>query len=120
MPRSARPLHALGLSAALWLAGCAASSTSGSTSGSASAPASAPVVMRAPSIDQAAALASACSGCHRPGGRAIADLQGRSAQQIEQSLLAYKNAVDGPSAMHRMARGYSDSEIAAVARQLGR
>lgn len=108
MLQSVRTLHAAGLSAALWLAGCAA------------APTVAGVAVQARSIDQAAALASACSGCHRPGGRAIADLHGRSVLQIEQSLLAYRNAVDGPSAMHRMARGYSEREIAAIARQLGR
>lgn len=114
MPRAARVLravrtsHLLCLSAALWLAGCAATSQSTGAEQAVIA------------VDQAAALASACSGCHRAGGTAIPDLQLRSAAQIEQLLRAYKETADGPSAMHRMARGYSDAELAAIARRLGR
>ncbi len=107
MARAARVLRAVRLSplvalgAVLWLAGCAGTSV-------------------AAPVDQAATLASACSGCHHPGGSAIVDLRSHSALQIEQSLLAYKHAADGPTAMHRMARGYTDTEIAAIARRLGR
>lgn len=121
MVRAARIPRALGLSAALWLdllglgllgllglAGCAASSGR-AIADEAAAP-----------VDQAATLASACSGCHHAGGSAIADLQAYSALQIEQSLRAYKQAVDWPTAMHRMARGYTDAEISAIARRLGR
>lgn len=96
------------LLASLWLAGCAVSSAT-------------VVTDAAPdSIDQAALLASACSGCHHVNGTAIVDLRSQSAAQIEQSLRAYRQAADGPTAMHRMARGYTDAEITAIARRLGR
>jgi sulfide dehydrogenase cytochrome subunit len=89
------------------------------SSGAASADVAAAPVDQA-SVDQAAALASTCSGCHRAGGSAIVDLQAYSAPRIEQLLLAYKHSADGPTAMHRMARGYSDAEIALIARRLGK
>ena len=65
---------------------------------------------------QAALLASACSGCHgsdRDG--AIAGLAGRSAGEIADAFRRYQADSDGPSAMHRMARGYTDEQIALIA-----
>jgi sulfide dehydrogenase cytochrome subunit len=111
--RAVRVSRAAGMAVTLWLAGCAVSS------GAASADVAAAPVDQA-SVDQAAALASTCSGCHRAGGSAIVDLQAYSAPRIEQLLLAYKHSADGPTAMHRMARGYSDAEIALIARRLGK
>ena len=111
--RAARASRVVGVAAVLWLAGCAA------TSGAEPADVAAASVDQA-SLDRAAALASTCSGCHRAGGSAIVDLQAYSAPRIEQLLLAYKQAPDGPTAMHRMARGYSDAEITLIARRLGK
>ena len=109
--------------AVLWLTGCAV------TSGAAPADVAAVAVDRdavdqaavdRAAVDQAAVLASTCAGCHRAGGSAIVDLREYSASRIQQLLLAYKQAPDGPTAMHRMARGYSDAEIAMIAGRLGK
>ena len=114
--RAVRAMHTLSCAVAqvavLWLTGCAV------TSGAATAVDRAAVDRAA--VDQAAVLASTCSGCHRAGGSAIVDLREYSASRIQQLLLAYKQAPDGPTAMHRMARGYSDSEIAMIAGRLGK
>ncbi len=65
---------------------------------------------------EAALLASVCSGCHGGGhSSAIKSLEGRSAADLTQELLRYKTAADGASAMHRMARGYSDEQIRLIA-----
>ena len=65
---------------------------------------------------EAALLASTCSGCHgtKPD-TAIASLSGRSAADIANAFLRYKTDADGPSAMHRMARGYTDEQIQLIA-----
>ncbi len=70
-------------------------------------------------LDQAALLTASCSGCHAAGGRAIVSLDGMAASELEAKLLAYRNDADGGSAMHRMARGYSDEQIALIASTLG-
>ena len=107
--RAVRATRTLGCAVAqvavLSLTGCAV------TSGAATA------VDRA-AVDKAAGLASTCSGCHRAGGSAIVDLREYSVLRIQQLLLSYKQAPDGPTAMHRMARGYSDAEIAMIAGRL--
>jgi cytochrome c553 len=65
---------------------------------------------------EAALLASACSGCHgNDRDAAIASLKGLSAGEIADAFRRYKIDKDGPSAMHRMARGYTDEQIALIA-----
>lgn len=82
------------------------------------------------SLGQSALLASACSGCH-VGRRSVAamndgpasgipDIAGYSAQRLEALLQNYRRQSDGPSAMHRLARGYSDNELRLIAAYLGR
>ena len=67
-------------------------------------------------LGEAALLASTCSGCHgKQPDSAIASLHGRSAAEIADAFLSYKNNADGPSAMHRMARGYTDEQIQLIA-----
>jgi len=66
-------------------------------------------------LSEAAVLASVCSGCHGDAAAAIPSLKGRSADDLAASFTAYKEASDGPSAMHRMAWGYSDDQIQAIA-----
>jgi sulfide dehydrogenase cytochrome subunit len=59
-----------------------------------------------------------CSACHAPNGderNAIPSLEGRSARQIESALLAFKSGRRPATIMDRIARGYTDNEIAAVA-----
>ena len=101
-PMTARPHWIFATLAALWLTSCA------------DVPADVPAdkssgVSR---LDQAALLTASCSGCHVPGGSAqgIVSLEGRSAGEIQASLLAYRNDTGGGSAMHRMARGYTEQQ----------
>jgi cytochrome c553 len=72
-------------------------------------------------LDQATLLAVSCSGCHAAGGSAhgIASLDGIQTAELEARLLAYRNEPDGGSAMHRMARGYTEQQIAMIANTLG-
>ena len=67
-------------------------------------------------LGDAALLASTCSGCHgNDPDPAIASLHGRSAAEIADAFLDYKNDADGPSAMHRMAWGYTNEQIQLIA-----
>ena len=70
-------------------------------------------------LDRGALLTASCSGCHANGGQAIASLEGAPAAELEAKLLAYRNDAEGGSSMHRMARGYSEEQIALIARTLG-
>lgn len=67
----------------------------------------------------AAQLALACSGCHADASGAIASLRGYSEAQMRQSLLNYKTDSNGSTVMHRLARGYSDADIALLSAYLG-
>ena len=63
------------------------------------------------------ALAASCSGCH--AGGAIVSLDDWDAEQIEASLSAYRVDEAGTTVMHRLARGYSEGEVRAIAAYLG-
>ena len=86
----------------LWLAGCG---------GAAREPAA---------LDQGALLTASCSGCHATGGESVTSLQGMSSVELRAKLEAYRSDSDGNTAMHRMARGYSDQQIALIAQTLGK
>ncbi len=68
-------------------------------------------------LGEGAALASVCSGCHgdEESSPAIPGLQGLSAETLAAGFRRYKSESDGSSAMHRLARGYSDAQIQAIA-----
>ncbi|WP_185961463.1 c-type cytochrome [Telmatospirillum sp. J64-1] len=73
--------------------------------------------------DRSALLADTCAGCHGPDGNstgAIPAIRGQDAQAIEQALLAFKSEAREGSVMNRIAKGYTDDEIALIARYLGR
>jgi cytochrome c553 len=74
----------------------------------------------AASLSQAAALASTCSGCHagQNAGTALVSLRGLAAREIEARMGSFKKEPDGPTAMHRLARGYTDAQIALIARYI--
>jgi sulfide dehydrogenase cytochrome subunit len=62
--------------------------------------------------------AEGCIGCHGPRGEgmaAIARIAGRDAGELEAILRAYRADERPGTIMPRIARGYSDAEIAAVA-----
>lgn len=66
-------------------------------------------------------LTVSCSGCHGPAGRspgAIPAINGRTAQDLAAILRAFRANERPATIMNRIARGYSDEEIDAVAREI--
>lgn len=68
--------------------------------------------------DAGAQLALACSGCHSATSGTIVSLDGYTREALENRLLQYKTEADGTTVMHRLARGYSDEDIAEVSAAL--
>ena len=68
--------------------------------------------------DKGAMLALACTGCHSNQSDAIASLEGYTEATLIARLEQYKSETDGTTVMHRLARGYSDNEIALVSAAL--
>ena len=64
-------------------------------------------------VSEGALLVAACSSCHlsQDGTGGMAGLTGWTAADMRASLLRYKTEPGGTTVMHRLARGYSDSEI---------
>ena len=65
-----------------------------------------------------AMLGNACGPCHGADGKspgAIPSLSGKSAAYITQRMLEFKAGSREGTVMNRIVKGYSDSEIAAVA-----
>lgn len=107
MTLAAPPVQAaLLLAAAALLAGC------GGGDGEAASRSTAPLPERAE------VLALACSGCHGRDEGAFAVLEGRPAAELEGLLIAYREDTAGTTVMHRLARGYSETDIAAISRYL--
>ena len=68
------------------------------------------------------ALADACAPCHGTDGMSpgpIPSLSGKSAAYITQRMLEFKAGARQGTVMNRIAKGYDDDEIAAIARHLG-
>jgi len=62
--------------------------------------------------------ASSCVGCHaaRPGiTDALPSLKGRKANEIADAMLALKEGGKPATVMNRIAKGFSDAEITAIA-----
>lgn len=71
---------------------------------------------------RAALLADSCAACHGTDGLspgAIPPLQGRSADFIAQRMKEFKADQRPGTVMNRLAKGYSDEEIALIASQFG-
>lgn len=68
---------------------------------------------------QTALLASSCANCHGTDGRGtttLAPIAGRPAAVLEAQLLAFKHDdSSGATVMDRIALGYSDDELKALA-----
>lgn len=63
-------------------------------------------------------LADACSSCHGIGGRgggAIPPIASRDPEDFVAQMLAFRDQTAPATIMNRLARGYSDDEIAALA-----
>jgi sulfide dehydrogenase cytochrome subunit len=65
--------------------------------------------------------ASSCSGCHAPAGArdsAVPTLNGRPAGEIVSAMEAFRQGARPATVMDRIAKGFSDAEIAAIAEWL--
>lgn len=69
---------------------------------------------------RSAVLARGCSGCHSDANQAIPSLAGWRAERIADTLRAYKDDTLEGTLMNRIARGYSDTEIVAIADYLAK
>ena len=67
---------------------------------------------------RAASLALVCSGCHGEGNERLVSLSGLTSDYIETKLISYRDPEAGDTAMHRIARAYSEDDIELVARYL--
>ena len=57
--------------------------------------------------------ASSCAGCHGGGGMPV--LAGQPAEAVAAAMLAYKAGERSPTVMDRIARGFTEAEIRAIA-----
>lgn len=69
--------------------------------------------------DRSASLVMACSGCHAAGGTGIVSLDTYTEPLLIEALTRYQTEADGTTVMHRLARGYSDEDIALISAALG-
>ena len=81
---------------------------------------SAPAV--AQSLLDAPPGASSCSGCHGPAAtsQSIPSLQGRSASDILEAVQAFRGGKREATVMGRIAKGFTDDEMRAIAEWLAR
>ena len=61
--------------------------------------------------------ASSCGGCHAPPGvdTAVPPLHGRAAGDILKLMQAFRSGAQPSTVMDRIAKGFSDAEIEAIA-----
>lgn len=68
-------------------------------------------------------LSITCAGCHGPQGHSpgpMPSLYGRTAASIAEILIEFKNGRRPATVMTRIAKGFSDEEIAALAAEVAR
>jgi sulfide dehydrogenase cytochrome subunit len=66
-------------------------------------------------------LIVSCSGCHGTGGHsagAIPSIYGRNAASIAETLREFRDDKRPATIMNRLAKGYSDTEIDTLAREI--
>ena len=66
-------------------------------------------------------LAATCSGCHGPAGRSAGEIPsifGRTEAQIVQAMQEFKTDRRPATVMNRHAKGFSDDEIVAIAKEI--
>ena len=62
--------------------------------------------------------AASCSGCHAPSARVetpVPPLKGRNQADIADAMIDYKSGKRAGTIMDRIAKGFSDEEIRAIA-----
>jgi sulfide dehydrogenase cytochrome subunit len=69
---------------------------------------------------RATAMAATCSGCHGGTSQMLPTLTTLKASAITQKLLAFKSGERSATLMNRIARGYTDDELASIAGILGK
>ncbi len=85
--------------------------------GAASAQAPAPAAGAIP----ASVLVATCSGCHGTGGRSVAEIpaiNGKTEMQILTAMQEFKTDRRPATVMNRHAKGFSDEELVAIAREI--
>ena len=66
-------------------------------------------------IGEGAQLAAACAGCHsQVSAPSFVDLAQYDENTLRARLTDYRLDIDGTSVMHRLARGYTEADIALV------
>lgn len=70
-------------------------------------------------LSTGAQLSAVCSGCHTGETTAFASLSGLTASELQEKFSVYVEDPAGTTVMHRIARGYSEAEIDAIAAYLG-
>ncbi|WP_198372381.1 c-type cytochrome, partial [Roseomonas rosulenta] len=76
-----------------------------------------------PAAAQAPLAAEGCLGCHGPEGRGVpgaAAIAGRDRAELVAIMLAFRADERPGTIMGRVARGYTEAEIAAVAEHFSR
>lgn len=66
-------------------------------------------------LTRPATLAASCSGCHGQTSGAIISLDTLSEPELLERLRTYADDAGGTTVMHRLARGYSEDEMTAIA-----
>jgi cytochrome c553 len=76
------------------------------------------VAASAATAQQPTALALSCAACHGTDGKspgAIPTLAGRPAKELKDALVGFKAGTRPATVMNRLAKGYTDQEIDALA-----
>ncbi|XQU69231.1 C-type cytochrome [Cupriavidus sp. H18C1] len=81
----------------------------------------APASAADPTTEQARNWAAACASCHGPSGRApagspVPGLAGRPQSYLIEQMQAFKTGKREATVMHQIAKGYTDEQIAAMAK----
>jgi cytochrome c553 len=81
----------------------------------------APASAADPTLEQARDWAAACASCHGPSGRApagspVPGLAGRPQSYLIEQMQAFKTGKREATVMHQIAKGYTDEQIAAMAK----
>ena len=59
--------------------------------------------------------AASCSGCHSAASAAIPKLNGRDAGEITTAMTGFRDGTLPSTVMNRIAKGFSDDEVRAIA-----
>ena len=81
------------------------------------------LLLAAPALAQTPIAAEACLGCHGPSGAGmgpIVALAGRDQAELIAAMAAFRSNERAGTIMGRVARGYTEAEIAAIAAHFSR